>query len=100
MRHTAALKIGILPLFLAAVLLDSNIIPEIQLSTEFEELNVTRNYKFIDGDVTENYWYPALFIGVGFHSNNFAVGIRSDLLFDAEKSIYADAYIPFVRVYF
>lgn len=77
-----------------------NVIPEIQLSAEFEELNVNRNYKFDAEEFTENFWYPALFVGVGFHSNNFTIGIRYDVLYDDEKSIYADAFAPFVRVYF
>ncbi|MGO3182564.1 MAG: alpha-ketoglutarate decarboxylase [Aequorivita sp.] len=75
-----------------------NVIPEIQLSAEFEELNVTRNYKF---DIpNDNYWYPALFVGAGFHSRYFTIGIRYDVLYDNKKSIYAEAWAPFVRVYF
>ena len=78
-----------------------NVIPEIQLSAEFEELHVTRKYKYWGSpDETRNYWYPALFLGVGFHSNNFTIGIRYDVLFDADESIYASAFAPFVRVYF
>lgn len=75
-----------------------NLIPEIQLSAEFEELNVSRNYEVNLPD--QNYWYPALFIGAGFHTNNITVGIRYDLLYDDKKSIYAEAWAPFVRVYF
>jgi hypothetical protein len=77
-----------------------NVIPEIQLSAEFEELHVNRNYKYYVGEFSENYWYPALFLGIGFHSNNFTLGIRYDVLFDNDKSIYANAFAPFVRVYF
>ncbi|AFL80927.1 hypothetical protein Aeqsu_1434 [Aequorivita sublithincola DSM 14238] len=78
-----------------------NIIPQIQLSGEFEELNVNRKYKFNGSpDVTESYWYPALFLGVGFRSANFTIGIRYDVLFDQDESIYASAFAPFVRVYF
>ncbi len=77
-----------------------NVIPEIQLSAEFEELNVNRNYKYYVEEFRESYWYPALFLGVGFHSNNFTLGIRYDVLFDNDKSIYANAFAPFVRVYF
>lgn len=76
-----------------------NPIPELQLSAEFEELHVSRNFndaQFID----EDYWYPALFVGAGYRSNNITFGLRYDLLFDNDKSIYADAWIPFVRVYF
>ncbi|MEZ4882054.1 MAG: alpha-ketoglutarate decarboxylase [Flavobacteriaceae bacterium] len=87
--------------FGGSVLAFYNIIPEIQLSAEFEELNVNRKYKhFSLPDYTENYWYPALFLGAGFHSNNVTIGIRYDVLFDDDKSIYASAFAPFVRVYF
>lgn len=77
-----------------------NPIPEIQLSAEFEELNVSRNWDDRFARANENYWYPALFAGVGYRSRNVAVGIRYDVLYDKEKSIYADPWAPFVRVYF
>ena len=77
-----------------------NVIPEIQLSAEFEQLNVTRNYDDRLNLSNENYWYPALFLGAGFRSNNFTVGIRYDVLYDERQSIYANAWAPFVRVYF
>lgn len=75
-----------------------NLIPEIQLSAEFEELNVTRNFEY--NIPNTNYWYPALFLGAGFHTNNFTIGIRYDVLYESEKSIYAEAWAPFVRIYF
>ncbi len=77
-----------------------NPIPEIQLSAEFEELNVSRNWDDRLAIANENYWYPGLFIGAGFRSRNVAVGIRYDVLYDKQKSIYADPWAPFVRVYF
>ena len=77
-----------------------NPIPEIQLSAEFEELNVTRNWDERLAIGNENYWYPALFVGAGFRSHNVALGIRYDVLYDKTKSIYAEAWAPFVRVYF
>lgn len=77
-----------------------NPIPEIQLSAEFEEMNVSRKWDARFGRNNENYWYPALFIGAGYRSQNVAVGIRYDVLYDKGKSIYAEAWIPFVRVYF
>ena len=74
-------------------------IPELQLSGEFEELNVSR--KFDDNAFEDqNYWYPALFAGIGYRSNNITFGIRYDVLYDREKSIYADPWVPFVRVFF
>lgn len=77
-----------------------NVIPAIQISSEFEELNVTRRYEYDGSNYRENYWIPGLFLGVGFHSRNVTVGIRYDVLYNKNKSIYADAYAPFVRVYF
>ena len=77
-----------------------NPIQEIQLSAEFEELNVQRNWEDGTGIADENYWYPALFMGVGYRTQNVAFGIRYDVLYDRDKSIYADPWAPFVRVYF
>lgn len=77
-----------------------NVIPELQLSAEFEQLNVSRNFEAATGIPDENYWYPALFLGAGFRSNNVIMGIRYDVIYDEERSIYANAWMPFVRVFF
>ncbi len=81
-----------------------NPIREIQISSEFEQLNVDRKYKQTpigtSGSIDENYWYPALFLGAGYRSGNFTIGIRYDVLYDEDKSIYADPWMPFIRVYF
>ncbi|RSK39990.1 alpha-ketoglutarate decarboxylase [Mangrovimonas spongiae] len=75
-------------------------IQELQISTEFEELNVSRNWENNLNIKDENYWYPALFVGAGYRTRNVTVGIRYDVLYDEDKSIYADPWMPFVRVYF
>ncbi|RYH73477.1 alpha-ketoglutarate decarboxylase [Flavobacteriaceae bacterium 144Ye] len=75
-------------------------INEIQLSAEFEELNVSRKWEDNLGIEDQNYWYPALFIGAGYRTQNVTFGIRYDVLYDEDKSIYADPWIPFVRFYF
>ena len=78
-----------------------NPIPEIQLSSELEQLNINRNYD--EAFVTnpdENYWYSALFLGAGYRSGNLTIGIRYDVLYDEDKSIYADPWMPFIRFYF
>ena len=87
-------------IFGGSVLALFNPIREIQLSAEFEELNVSRNWDDRTGFEDENYWYPALFLGVGYSTNNVTFGIRFDVLYDKYKSIYADSWAPFVRVYF
>lgn len=76
-------------------------IQEIQLSAEFEQLNVSRNWDneyFLNED--ENYWYPALYIGAGYRAQNVTVGFRYDVLYNSNKSIYGTSWMPFVRVYF
>jgi len=77
-----------------------NPIPEIQVSTEFEELNVNRKFDDRLGIEDENYWYPALFLGLGYRTNQVTVGVRYDVLYDEDDSIYANAWMPFVRVFF
>ncbi len=78
-----------------------NPINEIQLSSEFEALNVNRKF---EGDLSnledDNYLYPAVFLGAGYRTNNVTFGIRYDVLYDEDKSIYANAWMPFVRVLF
>ena len=76
-----------------------NPLPEIQLSSEFEYLNVNRDF---ESDLFEddNYWQPAIFFGIGYTTNNVTIGIRYNVLHDDDKSIYADPLVPFVRVYF
>lgn len=77
-----------------------SVIPQLQLSTEFEELHVSRKFDSSLGLKNNDYWYPALFLGAGYLQGNFTVGIKYDVLYDRNKSIYADAYLPFIRVYF
>jgi hypothetical protein len=77
-----------------------NFIREIQLSAEFEEYYVTRNFNDDLIYKDDDYWVPALFFGIGFQTQNVTMGIRYDVLYDSSKSVYANAYVPFVRVYF
>lgn len=73
-----------------------NIIREIQLSAEFEQLRINRSNLYFEDD----YWSPALFFGIGYTDRNFTIGVRYDVLYDENKSIYSNAWMPFVRVFF
>ncbi|MDR6301498.1 alpha-ketoglutarate decarboxylase [Mesonia maritima] len=73
---------------------------EIQLSAEFEELSVNRSYEINSETIDENYWYPALFLGAGYNTGPVTIGVRYDVLYDDDKSIYASPFMPFLRVYF
>ena len=86
--------------FGASVMSFFNPIPAIQLSAEFEETRVKRTEDFAGIRFEEDYWSPALFFGAGFGNRNVMVGVRYDVLYDAGKSIYADPWVPFVRVFF
>lgn len=77
-----------------------NVIPQIQLSGEFENLHVNRKYNADFNLIDDSYWVPALFLGAGYRSGNVTIGIRYDLLFNEDKSIYVDPWAPFVRFYF
>jgi len=83
-----------------------NPIHELQISAELEQLNVDRDYdqniydQFNNLYQDENYWNTALFIGVGYRTANVTFGIRYDILYDRDTSIYYDPWAPFVRVYF
>lgn len=74
---------------------------EIQLSTEFEQLYVNRDFddQFLS-NADDSYWYPALFLGVGYTSGRMTFGIRYDVLYDEDKSIQPEAWMPFVRFWF
>ena len=76
-------------------------INELQLSAELEELNIHRNFdqNFVS-NADDNFWNTALFIGVGYRTGNITFGIRYDVLYDEDKSIYAEPWLPFVRFYF
>ena len=77
-----------------------NPIPYIQLSGELEQLRINRTYALEGGNLEDNYWSPALFIGIGYSNRNVTFGLRYDVLYDDNKSIYANALMPFVRFYF
>ncbi|HET8752990.1 MAG TPA: alpha-ketoglutarate decarboxylase [Salinimicrobium sp.] len=72
----------------------------VQLSAEFEELHVSRNWELDGANRKDSYWYPALFLGLGYNTGAVTIGMRYDVLYDEEKSIYGNALMPFVSVYF
>ena len=74
---------------------------ELQVSTEFEQLHVSRNFdeQFVS-NIDDDYWYPALFLGLGYRNGNVTFGIRYDVLYDEDKSIQNQAWMPFVRFWF
>ena len=84
----------------ASLLTLYNPLPFLQLSAEYEQLRVNLSQELVGGSFEDNYWSPGLFLGIGYTNSNFTVGIRYDVLYDENRSIYLDAWLPFVRVYF
>ena len=73
----------------------------LQISAELEQLRINQTLGFNDlSTIDDNYWSPSLFLGLGYTDRNFTVGIRYNVLYDDSKSIYLNAWMPFVRVYF
>lgn len=78
-----------------------NPIEQVQLSLEVEEVNVSTKFQSVTNTTLKNnFWNTGLFIGAGYRTNNVTIGARYNLLFDKDKSVYSDALMPFVRVYF
>jgi hypothetical protein len=72
----------------------------IQLSAELEEMHVQQNIALDGGQFKDDFWNTALFLGVGYRSENITIGMRYNVLFKETDGIYADPYMPFVRLYF
>lgn len=77
-----------------------NPIEEIQLSLELEEVHVNTTYNDLYDNVKRSFWNTGLYVGGGYRADNVTIGARFNLLFDKDKDLYGDAFMPFVRVYF
>ena len=79
----------------------TNPFPEVQVSAEFEQVNVNTDFdsQFVT-NADDNFWANALFLGVGYRTGNVIVGVRYDVLYDEDESIYADPWLPFIRFWF
>ncbi len=87
-------------------------IAQLQLSVELEQLRVNTRYsnniyynpdyddRNFNGNFNDNFWNTALYVGAGYRVQNVTVGIRVNLLYDRNKSVYSEAFMPFVRAYF
>ena len=73
-----------------------NPIDEFQLSVEFEQLFVSQKL----GSLKNSFNYPALYLGGAYRVGNVSVGLRYDVLYDDNKSIFASAFSPIFRIYF
>ncbi|MDI1254982.1 MAG: hypothetical protein PSV16_02690 [Flavobacterium sp.] len=77
-----------------------NPIEEVQLSVELEQVRVNSTFDEDFGSYKDNFWNTGLFLGAGYRNGNITIGARYNLLYDKDRSVYSDAFMPFVRVYF
>ncbi len=77
-----------------------NPIEELQISTELEQLRVNRTFNDSFGNDSQDFWNTALFLGAWYRNDNITLGIRYNVLHRDRDNIYAEAFMPFVRIYF
>lgn len=73
-----------------------NPIQNLQISAEYEHLFITQKLGFEKA----NFDYPALYVGGAYRVGNFSAGLRFDVLYKKDKTIYASAFSPIFRFYF
>lgn len=81
-------------------------IEQVQLSMELEQLRVNTSFSnFYNPNPAnpypdDNFWNTALYAGAGYSVENVTIGIRYNLLYDRNKSVYSEPFMPFIRAYF
>lgn len=68
----------------------------IQLSAELEQTFVNTSGDFVRDDFD----FLALYLGVGYSVGNATFGVRYDVLYDEDNSLYRSPLSPFVQFYF
>ena len=77
-----------------------NPVEAIQISAELEQLRVNSEYQYFTETFEDNFWNTALFLGAGFRTDNVTLGVRYNVLFDRNQTVYPEPFMPFVRFYF
>jgi len=77
-----------------------NPLEELQISTELEQLRINRTFNDSFRSDSQDFWNTALFIGAGYRNENVTMGIRYNVLHKERDNIYAEAFMPFVRIFF
>ncbi len=69
----------------------------IQLSGEFDYNFAKQKSR---NNTNFNTSFPALHLGIAYNKSRFAFGIRYDVLYDENKSVFASPISPILRFYF
>ena len=68
-----------------------------QFSGEYEHLIIKHSFLNVNNTKPSS---DALFLGLAYKLQNIAIGLRYDLLYDKQTSIYPSALSPTIRIYF
>lgn len=73
----------------------------VQLSAEIEQTFVNTSTKISGQTIKTDFNFLALYLGAGYRlGNNVIAGVRYDVLYKEDKSLFTSPFSPFVRVYF
>ncbi|PKA96416.1 hypothetical protein B0O79_0051 [Flavobacteriaceae bacterium MAR_2009_75] len=76
-------------------------IPKLTTLLEFAELNVNTKQETVTGDIKDNFWESILFVGAGLNiTNKIALGVKYNVLYKEDESVYTSPIIPFVNITF
>lgn len=68
---------------------------------EFAELNVNTKQETLNGDIKDSFWESILFVGAGLNvTNKIALGVKYNVLYKEDESVYTSPIIPFVNITF
>lgn len=70
-------------------------IPFLQFSAEYEGLQTEWR-----STIDDSYWNNAIYLGASFVSGPVSFGIRYDVLYDSNRSVYGSAWTPVIGFYF
>ncbi|MBM1104526.1 alpha-ketoglutarate decarboxylase [Aurantibacter crassamenti] len=83
------------------VIAQYNPIPMMTTLLEFAQLKVNTKTETVTGEVEQDYWDSALFVGLGLNvSKNIIIGAKYNLLYDKDESVYTSPILPFVNISF
>ncbi|WP_209400297.1 hypothetical protein [Pseudozobellia sp. WGM2] len=75
--------------------------PKLTTLLEFAELNVNTKQETVTGDIKDNFWESILFVGAGLNiTNKIALGVKYNVLYKEDESVYTSPVIPFVNITF
>jgi len=71
----------------------------------FRQMEMSADYQYLYARIQQNSQWtkrqvPALFIGAGYRTPHAVIGIRYDLLYQENRSLYPSAFMPYIRIYF